>query len=89
MDVLNEYKQKMRQLWLPEPTSIRNSCSREVIGFVTNGGFSFSTGHNSAIGYIVLGCLPTIFSSKCKNRVLIRNTNSRQYRLAQLELVTN
>lgn len=88
MDMLNAYKQKMRHLWLPEPTSIRYSCSREVMGFVTNGGFSFSLGHSCAIGYVTLGSLPTLFASKCKNKVLIRNTNCRKYRLAELEIIT-
>lgn len=85
--MLDEYTQTMRELWLPETKSIRNSCTREVIGFITNGGFSFTLAHSTAVGYITIGCLSTLLSKKNKNFVLIRNTCSRQYRLAQMEVI--
>lgn len=86
---LKEYKSKMRQLWLPETESIRSSCTREVIGFVTKGGFSFATGYGCGVGYITVCSLPKLFTKNNKGYVLVRNTSSRQYRLAELEIIIN
>ncbi|KAK9751294.1 Ribonucleases P/MRP protein subunit POP1 [Popillia japonica] len=47
---LEEYKKKMASLWIPDVQSqIRQSCSREVIGWVTKGDFSFSIGSNRVL----------------------------------------
>lgn len=80
------YQKKMRELWLPQATSIRNSCSREIVGFVTKGDFSFTNGKGLSVGYITGGSLRALSINKQKNMVLIRNTDSRQYRLASVEV---
>lgn len=85
--MLIKYRNQMRKLWLPEPETIKNSCSRQIIGFVTKGGFKYSNGCCSAVGYIALSSLPSFFATNTKNKVLIRNTTSRQYRLAQLDVI--
>lgn len=85
IEMLAEYRSKMRTLWLPEAKTIRNSSSREVIGFVTKGGFSYSSGQSCAVGYIVLCGIPHL-NVKHRNVVLIRNTTSRQYRQATIEI---
>lgn len=77
----------MRKLWLPEATSIRNSCSREVIGFVKKGGYSYSLGKSSAVGYIAAAALPELVKSSFRNKILVRNTNSRLYRVAKLNVI--
>ncbi|KAJ8978138.1 hypothetical protein NQ317_014194 [Molorchus minor] len=74
---LKNYASTMRKLWLPNATTIRNSCSREVIGF----------GKSKGIGYIAYESLFQLLSLPCRNKVLIRNTNSRQYRLGTIEIV--
>ncbi|KAG5887847.1 hypothetical protein JTB14_005613 [Gonioctena quinquepunctata] len=81
VDALKNYNSQMRKLWLPEPKNIRHSCSREVMGFVTHGDFSFLLGKSRAIGYIASGALIKLLSSIHKNKVLVRNTSSRQYRI--------
>ncbi|KAJ8966007.1 hypothetical protein NQ314_003785 [Rhamnusium bicolor] len=86
--MLREYRNTMRKLWLPETTTIRQSCSREVIGFVRDGDFSFLLGQSKALGYIAMSALPNLLSLKSKGKVLIRNTNSKQYRIGILEIIT-
>lgn len=85
--MLAKYRTEMRKLWLPEPETIRNSCSRQIMGFVTKGGFKYSSGNCGAVGYIALSSLPLFFAANTRNKVLIRNTTSRQYRLAQIDVI--
>lgn len=77
----------MRKLWLPETETIRNSCSRQIIGFATKGGFRYSSGQCCAVGYVALSALPHLLNASLENNVLIRNTTSKQYRLSQLNVV--
>lgn len=85
--MLVKYKNEMRKLWLPSTEIIRNSCSRQIMGFVTKGGFRYSNGRNFAIGYVAISSLPYLFAINTKNKVLIRNTSSRQYRLALMDII--
>ncbi|KAF2883050.1 hypothetical protein ILUMI_23127 [Ignelater luminosus] len=85
---LESYKEKMRKLWLPELNqSLRNLCSRQTIGYVTVGDFSFTQAGGCAVGYIALGAILALLSKPIKNRVLVRNIASRQYRLANLDII--
>ncbi|XP_044269655.1 ribonucleases P/MRP protein subunit POP1 isoform X2 [Tribolium madens] len=84
-EILRSYTEKMRALWLPDATTIRYSCSREVVGFVSKGGFSFSIGKSAGTGYIISDSLPELINFR--NRVLLRNTNSRQYKTATLRVI--
>ncbi|CAG9829158.1 unnamed protein product [Diabrotica balteata] len=86
-DLLKNYTNKMRKLWLPEPTIIRKLCTREVMGFVKHGGYSFLASKSKAIGYITAGALSSLLSTKSIDRVLVRNTHSRQYRLGRLNVI--
>lgn len=90
--LIREQMNKMRELWLPEkPSSVRNQCSREVLGFVTFTNFSFIEAKVTGTGYVALNSLPNLIRScskgKSRNvRVLVRSTNSRQYRLAKVKV---
>lgn len=79
----------MKELWLPNKVeNIRNCGVREVIGFVTMGGFSYSQAHGCAIGYIAIGAINALLQNSKKNKILIRNISSRQYRVATLDVIT-
>ncbi|XP_008555363.1 ribonucleases P/MRP protein subunit POP1 [Microplitis demolitor] len=81
-----EQKKIMDELYLQKCTSVRNSCDREVIGYVVQGGFSFSECSCFGWGYVV--ALPLLDLLKIKNNmVLVRNTQTRQYRCARLDIV--
>lgn len=84
--MLNNYKSQMRKLWIPDTTNVRYSCSREVMGFVKYGDFSFVLTKAKALGYITGGSMIKLLSQTVKNQVLVRNTNSRQYRLGILDI---
>lgn len=89
---LDEYRDAIRHLWVPNNvTTVRNSCSREVIGWVTEASFSFKCGRWMALGYIVLPALPHLLSRQMspqqKCRVLVRDTQSRCYRFAALQVL--
>ncbi|KAL6440138.1 hypothetical protein ACFW04_003032 [Cataglyphis niger] len=78
---------RMSKLYLPESTEVRHSCDREVMGYVTIGGLSFSHAKGIGIGYVTLPSLLEIVRSKKSNIVLVRNTQTRQYRLAKLDVL--
>ncbi|KAL3281053.1 hypothetical protein HHI36_004277 [Cryptolaemus montrouzieri] len=84
---LKEYSEQMKKLWIPDVANIKNSCSREVLGFITEGGFSFSLGKAKGIGYIAGAALNAI--KNLGNKILIRNINSRQYYIAKLSVIVD
>lgn len=88
--IIMKYLTEMHDLWLPSDfTNVRNQCSRETIGYVVKGDFCFSDAKSVGIGYITLKsilCLLEKFLIN-KNLVLIRNTHSRQYRYAFIEII--
>lgn len=86
--IISDHAQKMRKLYLPESTEVRHSCDREVMGYVTIGGYSFLRARGFAVGYITLPSLLEIIRKK-SNIVLVRNTKRRQYRLAELDVSLN
>ncbi|KRT78143.1 hypothetical protein AMK59_8094, partial [Oryctes borbonicus] len=76
VNYIEEYKRKLENLWIPDVQSeIKQSCSREIIGWVTKGDFSFSVGKNAAVGYVAMASLPVLFSSRPRNKILVRNTS--------------
>ncbi|XP_017773792.1 PREDICTED: ribonucleases P/MRP protein subunit POP1 [Nicrophorus vespilloides] len=87
MEVLKNYQKQMRELWLPTvDNGIRTTCDREIMGFVTKGQFSYFCGKSVAIGYIAIGAFHSMTLLGI-NRVLIRNTKSRQYRFGTMEII--
>lgn len=78
--------QTMNDLYLPKCTSVRKSCDREVMGYVVHGDFSFSESKGIGWGYVVLQPLLNLIQQK-SNIVLIRNTQTRQYRYARIEII--
>ncbi|GBP58115.1 hypothetical protein EVAR_40659_1 [Eumeta japonica] len=87
--VPSEYVMKMRNLWLPPNVeNVRNLCSREVLGYVSQGAFSFSEARSCGVGYIAYNALRTLLENGL-NRVLIRNTSSRTYRMAILHIIVS
>ncbi|XP_049958861.1 ribonucleases P/MRP protein subunit POP1 [Schistocerca serialis cubense] len=86
--IVEEHATKMRELWMPNAKTVRKSCSREIIGFIYKGGFSFSDGIGMGLGYIPLPALLSFIKSPylLKPWILVRNKNSQQYRYAMLHI---
>lgn len=78
----------MRKLWMPDVTDkkIQMFVSRQVIGYVTFGAFSFTEAHPCGVGYIAFGALRSLFILPEKNKVLVRNITSLHYRMAYLDV---
>ncbi|XP_066248711.1 ribonucleases P/MRP protein subunit POP1 [Euwallacea similis] len=88
-DMLCNYAMEMRKLWLPEPQTIKDSCTRPVMGFIKHGAFSFTSGNSRGLGYIAADALKALAGLTRRNRVLVRDTNSRVYRLAKLDIIVD
>ena len=84
----SEYTKAMRELWLPSVETVRNVPSRQVMGYVAQGAFSFTEARSCGIGYIAYNALNHLLN-KGLNQVLVRNTTSRKYRLANIVIVRN
>lgn len=85
----SEYTKSMRELWLPSKVeSVRNVASRQVMGYVAQGAFSFTVARSCGVGYIAFNALKHLLNNGL-NQVLLRNTTSRKYRLANLVIITN
>ncbi|XP_014226502.1 ribonucleases P/MRP protein subunit POP1 isoform X1 [Trichogramma pretiosum] len=78
--------QIMANLYLPKCESVRKSCDREVVGYVTNGSFSYSEAKGIGLGYVVATSVFNNFK-EVSNFILIRNSTTRQYRICKLEIL--
>lgn len=88
--MLNKYSSQMKELWLPtQIDSVRRQCSREVMGYVKHGDFSFTEAQSYGVGYVALQSLQLLILNSANNAALVltRNTTSRQYRYAELEVI--
>ncbi|CAB3251752.1 unnamed protein product [Arctia plantaginis] len=85
----SEYVKTMRELWLPSDVAIvRNLPSRQVMGFISQGGFSFTEAQSCGIGYIAYNALNMLLCNHF-NQVLVRNTSSRKYQLANITIANS
>lgn len=79
----------MRELWLPsEVSTIRSSTSREILGFISQGAFSFSEAKSCGVGYLAYNALSALIELG-HNHVFVRNTSSRKYSLANVQICKN
>lgn len=81
-----EQWEKMSRLYLPENTRVRYSCGREVMGYLTMADYSLTCAKGMGLGYVTLASLIELINNK-SNIVLVRNIQTRQYRLATLDVL--
>lgn len=92
--IVKEYLNQMKKLWIPEEQlSLKNSCSRVILGFSNKSHFSFSKSKSVGIGYMPGPALLELFNlwSECKSNlpyVLVRNPSTNQYRYALLSITS-
>lgn len=90
--LIRKQNETMCELWLPiAPKTIRQQCSREVFGYLTQCQFMFHDAKVCGIGYVTINGLrklaKTLKSIGLKtNNVLIRDPNSLIYRLATISI---
>ena len=85
------YAAKAEELWLGEFNTVRNSCKRELFGYVAAGSMSYTVGGFVGYGFVAAkGLLKwlTLTGDKTGRRcVLTRETSSTQYRFATLTVL--
>uniref|UniRef100_A0A182UDJ4 Uncharacterized protein n=1 Tax=Anopheles melas TaxID=34690 RepID=A0A182UDJ4_9DIPT len=87
--LVEQQLKRMADLWLPAtPATVRQQCSRECFGYVTQAGFSLSEGGVNGIGYVTARGLEKLFKICTKGtvKVLVRGTRTRGYRFATIRL---
>ncbi len=70
--------------------SLRNSCTREIVGFVSSGHFSLARGCGFGVGFCALPGLVKLLSSTSNTGgvvVLVRGPSTQQYRFAYLSIL--
>lgn len=85
--IVDQQARTMAKLYLPDCKSVRHSCDREVIGYVAQGGFSFSEAKGVGLGYIVVPAVVSLMKEK-SNVVLVRNTATRKFRMCKLDVLS-
>lgn len=92
-DLIAEQRKAMNEMWLPsQPKIIRQQCSREVIGYLTQAHFSFVKAKVAGVGYITMNGLRNLLKVIPKSgpvKVLLRDTSSVNYRKAMLKIRIN
>lgn len=89
---------RMRDLWLPgHVDGVRNQCSREVIGYLTQANFSLVEATVAGVAYITLQGLRQLVAVADRAmgakrggcHALVRGTQTRQYRIGTLAVRTD
>ena len=69
--------------------TVRQSCNREIIGYVNRGGFCLSSGRGAGMGFVAATGLCQLLKETLHNSqtvVLVRAPHSLQYRFAYLSV---
>merc|ERR1712038_1816916 len=65
-----------------------NSCSRDIIGYLKQGGFGLSTGMGTGVGFVThAGLLHILQKDFQRAIVLLRSPHSMQYRFAFVNVI--
>ena len=76
------FHEKMRSLWLPQPSNLKTCYLRPIVGFLTQGDYALQQGQGVGRGYILAHTLP-MFKS---NLVIVRNPGTNCYMWADISL---
>ncbi|XP_075224547.1 POP1 ribonuclease P/MRP subunit isoform X2 [Lycorma delicatula] len=104
-EIVKHKEKKMKELWLPSNTltiSIKDSCSRRIMGYVVSGGYSFTQSCCTGIAYVTLTSLFELYHQQQSNLfedklnfnkklpfILIRMPSTYQYSFATFEIINN
>ncbi|KFM58486.1 Ribonucleases P/MRP protein subunit POP1, partial [Stegodyphus mimosarum] len=89
--ISSKNENKKFHLERPEVNSVIFSCSRQKIGYISEGGFSNLSGSGCGIGHCsligLLSVLESCLIAKLRPTVLIREQHSFQYRMAFIDIM--
>lgn len=92
--IVKEYLNQMKKLWIPEEKiTVKDSCSRTILGFSYKSHYSFTKSKFVGIGYMPGTALLELFNlwSESKSNlpyVLVRNPSTNQYKFALLSVMS-
>merc|ERR1712098_1006705 len=84
------YAARSEHLWLGDFNTVRASCRREVVGFLSAGSMAYTTGACVGYGFVAHKGLVAWLAQAERNPkqlVLTRETSSTQYRFASLTVL--
>lgn len=85
-----EFEAKMRLLWLPPPSCIKDFCARKTAGFISQGMYSNSEARGAGIGFITEPAFRALLHTKSWNKngeILVRNIQNLNYKVAKLKIL--
>ena len=86
----NAYEEKAEKLWEGRCNTVRNSSSRQVMGWIVTGGYSYRVGGEVGEGLVTVRGwqeLLKLFEKGEERMVLTREISTLQYRKALIDLV--
>jgi len=85
----DQFGAKTEDFWIGDFNSVRHSCRREVIGYLTAANMAYTVGAFVGFGFITLRGLQKLqeVANKPNNLVLTRETSSLQYRFSSLTIL--
>ena len=87
------YVKRQEHLWLPGNLSqnLKNECSRTLIGFIVEGGYSYRSGVAVGLGFVPAVALEEFIEATihlgCRGKVLTRQPDMVRYRSAMMTVV--
>lgn len=93
--IIEQQHEEICEMWLPKvPLTVRNQCSKQVIGYLSKCQFTLSEGKVCGVGYVTrdgLSSLVSVFQKfkGLKPFVLTRATNSNCYHSATVNVQMN
>ena len=85
------FNARMRELWLPANGGIvKDACCRQLVGFLSDGGYSYRLGKSVGVGFVPLVALADYLEAvrECgQPLVLVRETTMAQYRFAKMSVI--
>lgn len=94
-ELVEKQRTAIQELWLHKwPENVRNQCSRDVIGYLTQAHFSFIKAKSAGVGYITTNGFRQLLNflqkqQKGPNYVLVRCPATAHYRKAIIQIRSN
>ena len=85
-----EFNFKMKEMWLPDQKGVKDACSRQMMGFLSDGGYSYRIGKSVGVGFVPLVALADyveVVRQKGQPLVLVREAELSQYRFAKMSVI--
>ena len=92
-DANTDYVKEQEDLWMPRglPHGLKDGCSRSLLGFIVEGGYSYRAGKAVGLGFVPVIAMAELIEEVdqlgCRGKVMTRQPDTAQYRSAMVEVV--